>query len=267
MRLDGFRTDWRIHEVPSPAQLHECVFAVKQGNLERLTSELLAVSDPTSPRYGAHLDFNSVGALVKNPEATANVTAFLSARGGTIVKQTPHGEYIRVVAPVGVWNEMLDAEFAVHNHATTGQQILRTTSYSIPAELTDHVAFISHTVELPPTRVHSIVSDQSDAVGKVAVGGVNPALISSFYEIGDATGSNASTIAVFEGDNANYSPSDLASFQSLYMLPPQKVAKVIGGHNLSATCNSNPQACGEADLDVQYAMGKSCLLAPSPKRA
>ena len=56
------------------------------------------------------------------------VTAFLNARGGTIVKQTPHGEYIRVVAPVGVWNEMLDAEFAVHNHATTGQQILRTTS-------------------------------------------------------------------------------------------------------------------------------------------
>ena len=251
MRLDGYRSDWSPSTDASltttnTAVLHETVFAVKQNNPELLTSTLYAVSDPASPDYGKHLSFEQLGDLVQATTSTKTVQSFLTHHGATIVSTTPHGEYVRAKASVAVWNKLLNANYQTFTDGD--RNILRTAEYDVPKELHAHVAFVGYTTELPPSKVPKV------ELQKPLVGGVSPSLLHSFYEIGNAKGSADSTIAVFEGDDQNYSPTDLSSFQSLNMLPPQKVSRVIGGHNDSATCNAKPQSCGEADLDVQYAM-------------
>lgn len=250
MRLEGYRNDWTIDEVieSDNNQMHETVFAIKQKNQELLKSTLYQVSDPNSPSYGKHLSFEEIGDIVGSAQSTKFVTDYLESHNATIVRTTPHGEYIRARANVNVWNKMLRANYQTFTDGN-GRNILRTTEYDVPTELESHISFVGYTTELPPSRVPKF-----EQVKEPMVGGVNPSLLHSFYEIGSAKGSAESTIAVFEGDDQNYSPTDLASFQSLNMLPSQKVAKVIGGHNDSAVCSTNPQTCGEADLDVQYAM-------------
>ena len=256
MKLEGYRWDWTESAVvasAAPAQ-HEVVFAVKQAT-EQLTPTLMAVADPASARFGNHLDFAAIGELTANPSATAAVESYLRATGATIVRTTPHGEYIRAAAPLVLWNDILEADFKTFQHAESGRTVVRTREYAVPAELAAHVAFVGYTTELPPSRTAAFVTEPKAGLGAGSAG-VNPPLLHSFYDIGSATCGTGteSTIAVFEGDDQNYSPSDLAGFQSLNMLPAQTVAKVVGGHNSSAQCARDPQACGEADLDVQYAM-------------
>ena len=255
MRLEGYRNDWaaaanhfEVDELSTT--IHETVFAVKQ-NQDNLLPTLYSVSDPASPSFGHHLSFAELGSLVESKHSTNAVTSYLQNNGATIVSTTPHGEYIRASATLKVWNKLLQAHYQTYTDGRT-RTIVRTPKYEIPAELIDHVSFVGYTTELPPSKVPKVI--KTKGITKPMVGGVTPSLLHSFYEIGSAKGSQASTIAVFEGDDQNYSPTDLASFQSLYQLPSQPVAKVIGGHNSSAVCNSNPQTCGEADLDVQYAM-------------
>ena len=246
MRLDGYRNDWAPTELTTTTHdnTHQVVFAVKQTTKD-LTSTLYQTSTDPSKK---HLSFEEIGALTSNTEATRITTNYLIANGVQILRTTPHGEYIRAEASVSTWNSLLKADYQHFQHHETSQTILRTSKYTIPSELEQHVSFVGYTTELPPSRVPKLSVSSPD------VGGVSPSLLHSHYNIGTAKGSAASTIAVFEGDDQNYSPTDLASFQSLNMLPSQTVAKVIGGHNISAVCNANPQTCGEADLDVQYGM-------------
>ena len=252
MKLEGYRWDWAESAPLASAVLthHEVVFAVKQAT-EELTPTLISVSDPASTKFGKHFDFAAIGELTANRAATAAVESYLRETGAKILRTTPHGEYVRATAPLAVWNELLAADFKTFQHVESGRTVARTRDYTVPAEIAAHVAFVGYTTELPPSRGASFVAEPTPSVG-----GVDPALLHSFYDIGTATCGTGtlSTIAVFEGDDQNYSPNDLAGFQSLNMLPAQPVAKVVGGHNSSTICQQNPQACGEADLDVQYAM-------------
>lgn len=250
MLLEG-RDDWVSGSAPFSDQIvHELVFAIAQANPDQLFNKLMSVSDPSSPTYGQHLSHAEIGRIVSNPGATTQVKDWLIAGGAEILRTTPHGEYIRARASVGAWNSRLNATFQtfVNGDAT----ILRTQSYTIPVELEVAVAFIGYAADLPPSKIPKLLPIK--LVETPAVGGVTPSLLKQQYQIGDAKGSEASTLCVFEGDDQNYSPSDLTAFQSLYMLPTQSVAKDIGGHNQSSECNSKPQSCGEANLDVQYAM-------------
>ena len=48
--------------------------------------------------------------------------------------------------PVGVANDLLDADFALFTHSTTQMQTVRTLSYSIPADLVSHLRLVHPTV-------------------------------------------------------------------------------------------------------------------------
>jgi len=254
MRLDGYRNDWApafsSSEGVDTNELHETVFAVKQSNDKVLLETLYSVSDPQSPDYGKHLTFEQMGKLVRSDASTQKVQSYLRSKGASITSVTPHGEYVRASCSVQCWNDILAADYQHFTHQETGRTILRTKQYEVPSVLAGDVSFVGYTTELPPSRVPKLPLTLSSP----EVGGVSPSLLHSFYDIGTAKGSADSTIAVFEGDDQNFSPTDLSSFQSLNMLPAQSVAKVIGGHNISSVCNANPQTCGEADLDVQYGM-------------
>ncbi len=84
-------------------------------------------------------------------------------------------------------------------------------------------------------------------------GNVSPSLLTSFYRITvSGVPSANSTLSLFESLGQSFSPSDLTAFQSSYNLPQVPVANVVGANQPSA-CSDDPNNCGEANLDVQWA--------------
>lgn len=83
---------------------------------------------------------------------------------------------------------------------------------------------------------------------------MTPQLIAKTYRMPNETDATTrANMAVFEALGQSYSPDDLVKFQQLYRLPLQNVSQVIGP-NSPDQCVSNPNNCGEANLDVQYIM-------------
>ena len=58
---------------------------------------------------------------------------------------SPAGDWLSFSIPVSKANEMLAANFAVFTNTDSGNQLVRTLSYSIPAELKGHLDFVHPT--------------------------------------------------------------------------------------------------------------------------
>jgi subtilase family serine protease len=84
-----------------------------------------------------------------------------------------------------------------------------------------------------------------------------PLKLRSANNMGTSKGSNSSTQGVYESFRQYYSPADLLKFQTEFGIDPQTVSTVIGGHESSSVCSSNPETCSQANLDVQYIMAAS----------
>lgn len=62
--------------------------------------------------------------------------------------------------PINIANDLLNADFSLYTHSTTGKQALRTLSYSIPARITPHVRLVHPTVSYAPSLdITSILRD------------------------------------------------------------------------------------------------------------
>lgn len=144
--------------------------ALASTNMTGLESVLYAVSTPDSAQYGQYLskeevsrqlltsrrwvvltshNLNSslkVEEYVKpTSETVSKVNAFLSQNGVTAKSISPAGDWLSFSVPVGKANEMFGADFTEFTHQQTGQQIVRTLSYSIPSDLSGHVNLVHPT--------------------------------------------------------------------------------------------------------------------------
>ena len=52
------------------------------------------------------------------------------------------GDWFSVQMPVSVANDLFAANYSVFTHAATGNQVIRTLAYSVPAVLADHRDFV-----------------------------------------------------------------------------------------------------------------------------
>ena len=73
------------------------------------------------------------------------VNAFLESNGINATTLSPTGDWLGFSAPVSKANEMFDAGFSVYTHAATGQELVRTLSYSIPSTLQEHLDIVHPT--------------------------------------------------------------------------------------------------------------------------
>jgi hypothetical protein len=95
-----------------------------------------------------------------NPTATAAITEYLTSAGAILKRATPHGEYLRFVASVSLWEQILPgAEFYYYEYVGTskeavGQRIVRTHQYALPTplagEYVHYVAFATHLPAISP---------------------------------------------------------------------------------------------------------------------
>ena len=245
---------------------HEVIFVIKQKNMDRLSSFLHDVSDPLSDNYGQHMTARAVTDLTSNPEGRDSVVEYLHATGATVVAETLGGEYITATAPITVWEKMFDCEFYMFHQTQENEiinKVVRTESYSIPVLLNNHVESVFNTIEMPHENAiktkfgTAAVAPGNDKFDLQDVSFTTLQKLRNAYNMGNNTGSNFSTQCVYASLNQYYSPDDLSQFQTAYGLNQQRVSTVIGGHESSPFCNSNPSSCIEGNLDVQYIMAAS----------
>jgi tripeptidyl-peptidase-1 len=218
------------------------------------SSLLLEVSDPDSPKYGQHLSFEQIKALVYDRAALKAIHSFLDKHG--IPQQSrdvaPNGEFVEVKAPVAQLEKMFSAEFHEFHSVKRNARIVRSHGYSIPTELVDFVTTIDGISSFPMYRKHAEIVSSPKRQSGPQPGGMYPGLIEKTYRLPNETDpTQKADMGVFEALGQSYDDSDLAAFQKEYGIPRQKVKKIIGPNN-PGSCAGNPDNCVEATLDVEY---------------
>ncbi|KAI0299096.1 tripeptidyl peptidase A [Multifurca ochricompacta] len=167
--------------------------ALPQHRFLELEQHLVEISDPFHERYGDHLSKEEVEALIA-PHATSvdAVHEWLTGHGiqqescdrssaaiGSLCMYPLHRRKICLAR----WNRILTFEFRLWKHTQDGDVLIRTTEYSLPAHLDDHVELIQpttafHRAKGQRTSLHfsptpaAALSPSSDAMITVPGSGV-----------------------------------------------------------------------------------------------
>ncbi|KAJ7821185.1 subtilisin-like protein [Mycena olivaceomarginata] len=139
---------WVVSGPAPPDHLIKLRIGLPQPNFDVLEDHLYAVSDPYHERYGAHLTKEEVEELVApHPDSVSEVNGWLSSHGiqEEDVGRSPAGDWLTIKLPVQLVEKMLDTKYHVWKHTGSGEQIVRTTSYSLPKDIFEHVELIQPT--------------------------------------------------------------------------------------------------------------------------
>ncbi|KAJ6561571.1 subtilisin-like protein [Mycena vulgaris] len=272
--------------IQGPAPLDHIIklrIALPQSNFQGLEDELYKISDPYHERYGAHLSQDEISSLVApRPESVNAVNEWLASHGiqDGDIGQSPAGDWLTIRIPVALVEKMLDTKYHVWKHTASGDYIVRTTSYSLPKSLHEHIELVQPTTMFGTFKklkstIHSISEDAS-----IQSESLSPPIVDSATGVTvDATCNTTITITCLKEiyNAVGYTPSAKSGIQlesldiwkrtrteriyrpSLlikYQLPLQYLLyrRGIDSQNLSL-------AGGEANLDVQFAFGVSFPIA------
>jgi tripeptidyl-peptidase I len=109
------------------------------------------VSDPEHSRYGQHLSFEDVNDLVKPAEETLDlVHEWLLTNDVSELDYSPAKDWINIYIDVDSAEQLLDTEYYVFQHED-GSALVRTSRWSLPAHLHDHVDTIQPTTSFMRT--------------------------------------------------------------------------------------------------------------------
>ncbi|KAI0344952.1 subtilisin-like protein [Trametopsis cervina] len=245
--------------------------ALVQKDMSGLIDKLYDVSDPKSANYREHLtkreaeDFAAPSA-----ETVDKVNTWLKENGLQADQLTSAGDWLSVNIPVSKANEIFDADFSVFTHPQTQKQTVRTLSYSIPADLKEHIELVHPTVTFPNPKgvrpiMHSAVlnnhaeraTESLHARATCNGNAITPPCVQSLYGLPTAPSSGAGSQIGVSGYIGQFaSQKDLTTFLKQFRpdIPSStafKLQTLDGG--------SNPQGSGqagdEANLDIQYTVG------------
>ncbi|KAF8841599.1 subtilisin-like protein [Paxillus ammoniavirescens] len=139
---------WIRHGPAPSGHTLELKIALPQPHFPILEKHLWEVSDPKHERYGAHLSKEETEELMApHPETLDVVSEWLASHGieEEHLYRSSAQDWVTIRVPVSLAEEMLDTKYHVYTHSETGESIVRTTSYSLPALLHDHVELIQPT--------------------------------------------------------------------------------------------------------------------------
>lgn len=244
-------------------------FGLAQGDFPALERALYDVSDPRSANYGRHLSKAAVETLVAPRQATVDlVTAWLAEHGllGNHYSFSNAKDWIKLDIPVSLAEKMFDTEFHVWEHADGSEPVVRTTRYSLPVHLHDHIEVVQPTTlfaRLGPQRRPVVVEPEVD-FNDLAIpdSSCNSAItlkcLADLYNFTGYTPQAArlgNSIGITGYLEEHATNSDLQAFFAA--LKPEAVGFTFD--TILVNNGTNPQgptsAGGEASLDVQYAFG------------
>ncbi|KAI1787574.1 subtilisin-like protein [Ganoderma leucocontextum] len=237
------------------------------NNVEDLHAALLDVSDPSSPHYGRHLSKAEVARLASpRADGVKAITDWLGKHGLSPESRSYPGETLTVHVPAARANFLLAANFTAYTHDTTNTTMIRTLSYSLPAYLHDHIAFVYPTTQFdPPVRARAPVellvrqqprhrrADSAPTVPASCANSINPQCLQALYGIPTTPATapgNSLYVSGLGGECAN--PNDLQTFLAQFR-PDIK----HGSYTSLAVDGSSDTGIpsDEGNCDTQYSVG------------
>ncbi|KAH7887356.1 peptidase S8/S53 domain-containing protein [Phlebopus sp. FC_14] len=269
-----------------PNHMLELKIALPQPHFPVLEQHLWEISDPSHERYGVHLSKEETETLMApHPETLDEISEWLASHGiqDEHISRSDAQDWVTIRVPVSLAEEMLDTKYHVYRHSETGESIVRTTSYSLPEILHEHVDLIQPTTMFARFKAFKSTLLWSGAAAGVSASGSGSTItgpagnqvdascnstitVSCLRQLYNAVGYNTSAtngnqigLTGYLGQYANnmdlqqfYQLENPMAYGSNYTF-----VSVNGGMN-----NQTTAAAGvEANLDTQFAFG---LTYPTP---
>ena len=210
---DHLPNGWTWEERVSGSETMRLMFAVKQTNLNVLESELMAVSDPTSTRYGNHLSNEEVHDLIApRDEDLMTVLEFIRSHDLEPISLTPNSDIVAVDVTLDQAETMLNAEYYRVAHAESETHVLRTRSYELPEKVVNAVDFVSPTLHVPPAPRHAVPNGMmiEPQIGN------SPKRLRELYSVDVEGKAEDNSMAVTAFLKQYYSKASLHEFWKLY---------------------------------------------------
>ncbi|KAH8978301.1 subtilisin-like protein [Lactarius deliciosus] len=261
--------NWESLGHPSAGTTIDLHFALKPDHENAVIDALYEVSDPKSPKYGAHLSKEQVAQLVAPHTGSLElINSWLEHHGvpSSTISMTHGSSWLTLTdVPVSQANELLGASYQLYRPTGTNDSIiLRTVGYALPAVLHAHVQTVVPTTCFACTRTRRQTRRGGSLEATIEMAsrsvlrsrddhGVTPSVLRSLYGtaayVPAATDQNVLAVAGFMGDYP--SPADLTTFMRKYLINAEdatfSVVQINGGGN------DPSKPGGEANLNVQYA--------------
>jgi tripeptidyl-peptidase-1 len=243
-------------------------------NTGKMIDTLLDISNRKSKNYGKWLDRDDVNQMVQpSKEANDAVLNWLNEEG--VSKVHSDGTWVTFVSSVGTANRLLNATF--QRYGRDGVSKIRTTEYSVPESLADHIDIIHPTTFFGKTEafvpLHARLEDTTEApklerrqsvdapttiqqkVPDACARVITPSCLKQLYNVGNYTPTASSGSRVGFGSFLNESAQfgDLRAYLDLFKLPQHNWTKVF----INEGADPKTPSFGEANLDVQNIVGIS----------
>lgn len=257
---------WQPVGKPAPDSTMSMRFALKQSDIRGLQAKLDDIADHESPNYGKWLTQEEVEAFTTPDAGVADkVRQWLQVAGispDAISQTSP--DWLSVEMPVNKVEQLLNTEYSLFKHDSTGHTMARTLEYSIPQDLHALIDTIQPTISFVTSRK----SHENTVLAKSAVGSraavardcsrsATPDCIRQLYNV-DYKGQGKSFVAAACYNNDNAFHSDVPLFLQNY--DPNTANTDYS--DISLSDNSNPEVHNsEPSLDIQMQLS---LASPNP---
>ncbi|KAH9040216.1 subtilisin-like protein [Lactarius hengduanensis] len=262
--------NWEALGHPPAGTTIDLHLALKPHHENALVDALYNVSDPRSPKYGAHLSKEQVAQLVApHPDTFDLINSWLRHHSvpSSSISTIHGGSWLELTGiPVSQANELLGASYQVYRRiGTNDSTILRTVGYGLPSVLHAHVQTV-----IPTTYFASMgtlrQTPRRRTVGETAnmatrervttlssrVDHVRPSVLRSLYQTAEyvPVATDRNILGVTGYLDSYSSPADLKAFMTECredaIDATFEVVQINGGGNDP----SKPDA--EANLNLQY---------------
>ncbi|KAH9057760.1 subtilisin-like protein [Lactarius vividus] len=235
--------------------------ALKSQRENALVDALYQVSDPKSPKYGAHFSKEQVAVLVApHPDTLDLVSSWLKHYGipSSSISTTLGGNWLKVVGvSVSRANRILGASYQLYQHVETNDAVIRTIGYSLPEVLHGHIQAIVPTTHFGYPLTETMRPQMYPSAGTEVLSsreeGITPSYLRSLYKtigyVPKATDRNTLGIAGY--GNQYPIPRDLVAFMVKYRTDGEDATFDVVQINGGGYDPNKPGA--EGSLDIQYA--------------
>jgi tripeptidyl-peptidase I len=268
---------WTIVRTPASQEPLTLQIGLTLQNTDKMVNKLLDVSNRKSKNYGKWLDRDDVNKIVQpSQQANGEVVKWLETEG--VPKIHSDGTWVTFVSTIETANRILNADF--QGYQRDGVSKIRTTAYSVPQDLAEHIDIIHPTTffgkTAPFAPVHLSLEDEIKAaqlekrqqdeaiagpstvqqkVDRACADKISPFCVKQLYNIRNYTASANSGAKIGFGSFLNQSAQfeDLRLYLEYFKLPSHNFTKIeVNKGGIPKTPST-----GEANLDAQNIVGVS----------
>lgn len=248
---------WSATGSPHPDTVLNMHIALKQNNIDGLEQKLLDISNPKSPNYGKWLSKEDMESYTRpSEESVGSVKQWLSSHGiqeSSISQPSP--DWIKVKVPISKAESMLDSKYSLFRSSVSGTEVPRTTAYSIPLSLHDHVDTIQPTTSFHRSMGAQAARDSAETQSSISTAcdpnNIVPSCIQSYYNV-DYTSKGRASLAVT--GLIDYSASHLDAAQFLRTYDSSIAGTDFADASINGAKNQPNNATLEGNLDTQVAL-------------